>query len=242
MKISIIVPTLNEVDSIREFLADLRQRAPNAEVIVVDGSSSDDTAKHAIGSCDQLLQTTPGRARQMNLGASAANVNVFWFLHADAAIPYGAVSEIKRTLQDQHVVGGFFRIRFPRERFVYQLSDTIGHYLGLLVRIRYGDHGFFCRRADFFAAGGYPDLPLFEDAEFYRRMRRRGRTRHVRNKIITSPRRYERLGPYRLTASYLLLSTLYLLHVPIPVLSRIYSRLCVRAEEQPYPERSSTRE
>ncbi len=95
----------------------------------------------------------------------------------------------------------------------------------------YGDHGIFCRREDFVALGGYPDLPLLEDAEFYRLLRQRGRTQQLAGKIVPSPRRYEEIGPYRLTASYLLLSMLYLLRVPIPLLARIYDRLCLCANE-----------
>ncbi len=242
MKISIIVPALNEEDSIREFLSGLRQRAPNTEIIVVDGLSTDNTTARANGYCDQLLQTTACRARQMNLGAKAAHGEIFWFLHADTTIPFGAVNQIERALQDRHVVGGFFRVRFPRESFIYRLSDTVGHYLGLLVRIRYGDHGFFCRREDFLAAGGYPDVPLLEDAEFYRRLCRRGGMRHLRSQLVISPRRYEQLGPYRLTASYLLLSMLYLAGIPIPFLARIYNRLCLSRTGQPRGERLAERE
>jgi rSAM/selenodomain-associated transferase 2 len=238
MKISIIVPVLNEAESLRAFLADLRKRAPKAEIIVVDGGSDDGTLALANDLAGELslraLRSERGRAKQMNAGAASAAGDVFWFVHADTRIPRTAIADIESALKDRHVVGGFFRMRFPRERFIYRFSDSIGHYVGVLVGIRYGDHAFFCQRKDFFATGGYPDVPLFEDAEFYRRLRRRGRTRHLRSEIITSPHRYEQLGPYRLTASYLLLSALYLFRVPIPVLVRIYNRLCLSAGERPH--------
>jgi len=233
MNMSIIVPVLNEAALIREFLVELRDRAPKAEIVVVDGTSSDRTTELATGLCDRTLQTAPGRARQMNAGASVAKGDILWFLHADARIPDDAIVDIQCALRDREVIGGFFRIQFPRPDLIYRLSDLLGHYAGLLLGIRYGDHGFFCRREDFFAIGGYPDLPLLEDAEFYRSLRRRGRIRHLSSKIVASARRYEEIGPYRLTAAYLLLSALYLLRVPIPLLKRIYDRLCVRADKLP---------
>jgi hypothetical protein len=167
----------------------------------------------------------------MNAGAAVAQGDVFWFVHADCEVPPDCLNEIAHTLQDRRVVGGCFRIRFPRRELIYRVSDAGGNLAVELFGRCYGDHGIFCRREDFYAVGGYPELPLLEDAEFYRRLRHRGRTRQLDSMIVTSPRRYEEIGPYRLTATYLLLSTLYLFRAPIHLLARIYNRLCLCADE-----------
>jgi len=226
MRASIIVAVLNEAALIRKFLIHLMERAPNAEIVVVDGNSSDQTADCAAPFCDLLLQTAAGRGRQMNAGARSARGDVLWFVHADATIPPVAIAEIERALQDRHVVGGFFRIRIPRPSFVYRISDYFGHYAGLLFRIRYGDHGFFCRREIFETIGGFPEVALMEDADFFRKLRRAGRVAVIPDPIIINPRRYELMGPARLTAAFALIGLLYLFRMPRPLLHWIYRRRC----------------
>lgn len=228
MKISIIVPVLNEESLIRRSLTDLRYRAPEAEIIVVDGTSSDETANAATPLCDRVLQTDAGRARQMNAGARAAGGDVLWFVHVDATIPVQATAEIERVLSDQRVVGGFFRIRIPRPDFIYRFTDLFAHYAGLLFGIRYGDHGFFCRRETFEKIGGFPNVPLMEDADFFKKLRGAGPIQVIAEPIVVDPRRYERIGPGRLTAIFTLMSLLYFSRVPRRWLVWIYHRACSR--------------
>jgi rSAM/selenodomain-associated transferase 2 len=230
-KISIIIPVLNEGDRLRPFLENLRERAPSGELILVNAAGSESVSASVVALCDNVLTSPRGRATQMNAGADVASGNVFWFLHADCEVPNQCVEEIVGALQDRQVVGGCFRIRFPRNKLIYRLSDAAGNFAVELFGRCYGDHGIFCRRDAFFAVNGYPNLPLLEDAEFYRLLRQRGRTRQLSSKIVTSPRRYEKIGPYRLSAIYLFLSLLYILRVPIPLLARIYDRLCLCPHE-----------
>jgi len=225
-KISIIVPTLNEAQLIRAFLLHLRERAPGAEIVVVDGGSGDGTIEIAADLCDSLLKTTANRAIQMNAGARVATGEVFWFLHADVAISSQCLHEINRALIDPHVVGGFFRIALPRPELVYRLTDSLSHYLGLLLRMRCGDHGIFCRRKAFEELGGYPVVPLMEDVEFYRAALRLGQMRVIPHRIGVSPRRYEAIGPLRLSLAYGLIGFLYLLRIPTERLAALYDRLC----------------
>ena len=229
MKISVIVPVLNEAALIREFLVDLRNRAPRAEIIVVDGTSSDRTTEYAGGLCDRLLQTAPGRARQMNAGARVTRGEVLWFLHADARIPNTGIVDIESALKDRQVVGGFFRIRFPRRAFVYRLSDCFAHYVGLLLGIRYGDHGLFCRREAFEKAGGFPEVGLMEDADFFRNLRRIGRIAVIPQRIVVNPRRYELIGPSRLTLAFGVIGLLYFFRAPRRLLRLIYRHMCCRS-------------
>lgn len=224
--ISIIVPVLNEAALIRGFLVELRERAPLAEILVVDGTSSDATADHAAPLCDRVLQTAAGRARQMNAGARAATGDVLWFLHADATVPPTAADEIARALSDRRVVGGFFRIRIPRPNLIYRISDCLAHYAGLLFGIRYGDHGFFCRRETFEQIGGFPEVALMEDADFFRKLRRAGRVEVISAPIVIEPRRYERIGPVRLTAVFAVMSVLYFFRAPRRWLEWLYDHAC----------------
>jgi rSAM/selenodomain-associated transferase 2 len=226
MVISIIIPALNEASTIEQFLKSLRERASDVEIIVVDGGSSDRTFDLARDHSDQCLRSARGRALQMNAGAAAATGDVLWFLHADTKVPADCIQQISDVLRNSEVVGGFFRIHIPSRRFVYRLTDSFAHYAGLILQMRFGDHGFFCRRAVFREIGGFPELPLMEDAEFFRELRRRGRTAIISSRLITSPRRYKQIGPWRLTVTYGLIALLYSLHVPIPILARIYRNTC----------------
>ena len=225
MSVSIIVPVLNEAPLLRTFLAHLRERAAGAEIVVADGGSSDGTVELVRDSCDQLVVSERSRAIQMNTGARAARGDILWFVHVDAEVPWGCLAEIKRIMDDPKVAGGFFRIRLP-QNLVYRLTDTFAHYAGLLLQMRCGDHGIFCRRTAFLDVGGFPEVPLMEDVEFFRLLRRRGRVIWSQKRILASPRRYEIIGSVRLTLAYGLIAALYVFGIPLKKLASIYKRTC----------------
>lgn len=229
MQFSIIVPVFNEAPLIGRFLAHLRERAPGAEIIVADGGSSDGTVDLAAGFCDRLVESQRSRAMQMNAGANAAHGDILWFVHVDAELPSQCLDEIARIMEDSNVAGGYFRIRLPRS-FVYRLTDSFAHYAGILLRMRCGDHGIFCRRTAFFDIGGFPSVPLMEDVEFFRRLHRYGRVVHSKKRIVTSPRRYEAIGPARLTFAYGFIATLYIFGASSSRLASIYERMCSEAQ------------
>ena len=225
MQFSIIVPVFNEEPLVRPFLEHLRERAPGAEIIVADGGSIDGTANLAARFCDRLVESQRSRARQMNAGAHAAHGEILWFVHADVEVPLQCLDEIARIMADSNVVGGYFRIRLPR-RLLYRLTDGFAHYAGMLLRMRCGDHGIFCRRSAFVDVGGFPTVPLMEDVEFFRRLHRCGRVTHSDKRIVVSPRRYEAIGRARLTFAYGFIATLYIFRVPHSMLASIYERMC----------------
>jgi rSAM/selenodomain-associated transferase 2 len=221
LDVSIIVPVWNEALLIEPFLRHVRERAAGAELLVVDGGSSDGTAELAARHAP-VLKTEPGRARQMNAGARATNADVLWFLHVDCWLPERPLAKIEAALADPATAGGCFRLQIPDRRLVYRLNDRVGN-LGVdWLGIAGGDHGIFVRRQVFEHVGGYPDVPLLEDMEFYRRCRRWGRMRQLRPAIRTSPRRWERNGPWRTTAIYAGILALYGLGMPIDRLNRLY--------------------
>jgi len=139
--------------------------------------------------------------------------------------------EIEQIMNDPKVAGGFFRIRLPQS-FIYRLTDGVAHYAGILLRMRCGDHGLFCRRAAFLDVGGFPEVPLMEDVEFFRLLRWRGRVICSEKRILASPRRYETVGRMRLTLAYGLIAMLYVFGVPLSKLASLYGHICSKKRGQ----------
>jgi rSAM/selenodomain-associated transferase 2 len=225
-QVSIVVPVYDEATLIEPFLKQLRERARGAEIIVADGGSSDQTAAMAARWCDRVVITGRNRAAQMNAGARAARGAVLWFLHADAKVPADSLENIERALEDKNVAGGYFRIRFPERAFVYRFTDTFAHYAGLFLRIRCGDHGLFCRREIFEELKGFPEVPLMEDVSFFRALSRRGKISVVQDPLVANARRYQDVGPWRLTLAYGIIATLYAVGLPLSILARLYQKWC----------------
>ena len=221
VNISIIVPVLNEAAIIRGFLQHLRAVAPDAEIIVVDGGSMDGTVELCRGLADRIVESARGRARQMNAGAQVAHGKILWFLHADSLIATNSLKAIEDVLADSRIAGGCFRLQIVPARWIYRVRDATGDVCVNLFRIALGDRGLFCRREHFFAISGYPDQPLLEDADFYRKLRAVGRVRQVPIRIQTSARRYEALGPTRTILFYLLIMTLYLVRTKMSILEKM---------------------
>jgi rSAM/selenodomain-associated transferase 2 len=222
--ISIVVPVLNEARLIGPFLRHLKALGPDAEIIVVDGGSSDGTLELARPLADRVLTAPRGRAAQMNAGAEIATGEILWFLHADLHLPANAIEEIQFALRDERVAGGCLRLRYPRREWIYRVSDSLGNVGVDLFGFALGDHGIFCRRSAFLCVGGYPIVPILEDAELYRRLRALGRMKQLPEEIVSDPRTFERGGRYRTTAVYFLILLLYVAGVPICRLNKIYRR------------------
>lgn len=189
-EISIIIPTLNEATEIGRTLDELRILAGSYEIIVVDGGSTDETREFAKNRKATVIRTERGRGIQLHAGARAATGNVLWFLHADSIPPPDALNEIRQALSDEHIVGGNFALRFDGDSraaaFMNLFYATIRH-TGLF----YGDSGIFVRRDVYQQLGGFKPLPLFEDLEFVRRLKKHGRLVQLKAAITTSSRRFE---------------------------------------------------
>ncbi len=191
------------------------------EVIVVDGGSTDGTAEAALRYIPKVYSTSPGRARQMNLGAAAASGEVLLFLHADSRIGGAALKGIPAALSDGGCVGGAFTLRIDSPRRLLHLVAW-----GARVRARlglpYGDAGLFVRSDLFRRIGGYRNLPLMEDVDLVRRLRAEGRVRILPDTIHTSPRRWEEEGTFRVTLRNLLFLILFLFGIPPRFFARHY--------------------
>jgi rSAM/selenodomain-associated transferase 2 len=198
MRLAIVIPALNEAENLSSLLPDLARGCPGAEIVVVDGGSRDDTAAVvARQPGPRLLASARGRAIQMNHGARATGGDTLLFLHADTRLPDGAARAIERTLAEPGVVGGRFDVRFDNGRPLFRMIAWFMNTRSRASSICTGDQAIFVRRADFEAVGGYPDIPLMEDVELSRRLKRRGRLRALRLRVTTSARKWEREGPLR---------------------------------------------
>jgi rSAM/selenodomain-associated transferase 2 len=196
MRLSIIIPVLNEaagIDAMLLRLADLRR--DGAEVVVVDGGSDDETAARAAGHADIVLPAARGRALQMHAGALAASGDALLFLHADTMLPPDAVALIAGALRNHP--WGRFDVALDGARPVYRLIGAMMNLRSRLTSIATGDQAMFMRREFYFAAGGYPPLPLMEDIAFCKRARRLSRPACLRERVLTSARRWEKHGVWR---------------------------------------------
>jgi rSAM/selenodomain-associated transferase 2 len=221
-KISVIIPALNEADSIGETIARLGGFS-GAEIIVADGGSSDETVRIAESLGATVIETPRGRGSQLAAGAREAKAEVFWFLHADTLAPNDAVDRIFEALSDERIAGGNFAIKFQGgsfwPRFLTWLYPKL-RFLGL----SYGDSAFFARRAAYEKIGGFRDLAIFEDLDFIRRLRKAGRLVTVRSFVETSSRRFEKKSFALVFLRWTILQVLYWFGVPPDKLMKIYFR------------------
>lgn len=192
--ISIIIPALDEEALIGRTLDAVRPQEMPFEIIVVDGRSGDRTVEIA-SHCARVLQSEPGRARQMNAGADAASGDILLFLHADTLLPPGALTSVRRAIIDRCAEAGTFRMQFDR-------ASPLLRFYGACTRIRsplfaFGDRGQFVRRDVFNAVGGFPEIPIFEDLEMARVLHARGRFAFLPDVVTTSARRFQQTGPLR---------------------------------------------
>jgi rSAM/selenodomain-associated transferase 2 len=192
-------------------------------VIVADGGSDDGTPQVAARAPDvRILSSARGRARQMNAGALQARGDVILFLHADTRLPDRALEAVSAALADQHVVGGRFDVRFDSPRPVFRMIAFFMNLRSRLSGISTGDQAIFVRRSVFESIGGYPDIPLMEDIELCRRLKRYGRLAALRPRVTTSARKWEREGALRTMALMWALRFLYMVGVPPARLHRWY--------------------
>ncbi len=224
MRISVVIPTLEEAARIGARLDELAVIEGIHEVIVADGGSRDGTAAIARARpAVRVLEAPRGRASQQNAGAAAATGDVLLFLHADVALPRDAAAHVAAALSGPRVVAGAFR--------TWTVDDAGGSRLGPLLHLAdvrsrysglpYGDQAIFVRAEAFRRVGGFPDQPLMEDLELSRRLRRIGRIRVVRASVRVSGRRFV-ARPILYTLAVNVFPALYSLGVPPRWLARLY--------------------
>ncbi len=186
---------MNEAGCIAGCLEALRGLG-DCEVIVVDGGSRDGTVEAAASKADRVLETEPGRARQMNAGAEAARGDVLWFVHADTRPPAGALDEIRRAVGSGRRWGRF-DLRLDGRHPAFRVIERFISWRSALSGIATGDQALFVTREAWEAVGGYPDIPLMEDVALSRSLKRLGTPARIRAPVVSSSRRWEERGILR---------------------------------------------
>jgi rSAM/selenodomain-associated transferase 2 len=158
----------------------------------------------------------------MNAGARVARGAVLVFLHADTWLPARALEDVGRALEDGAVVGGRFDVTFDSRRPIMRIVARLMNGRSRLTGIATGDQALFVRREVFIEVGGFPEIPLMEDVEFSRRLKRRGRLAALRTRVTTSARKWEREGALRTIALMWLLRLLHVCGVSPARLHRWY--------------------
>lgn len=222
MTLSVIIPALNEAAGIGPTVTAVAALRP-LEILVVDGGSRDDTAARAASAGARVLVSPPGRARQMNAGAAHARGEVLLFLHADARLPSTALDDVSRALAAAGTVGGRFTVRLDHPGLLYRVIETGMNARSRLSGIVTGDQALFLTRRAFEALGGYAEIPLMEDIELSRRVKRIGRLACLDSVVLASARRWERQGPWRTILLMWTLRALYALGVSPTRLARAYA-------------------
>ncbi len=203
MSIAVIIPVFNEQAALSSMLEAVLILGFE-EIVLVDGESQDRSVEVAKAVLEgtplerhRILSAPRGRASQMNAGAAQATADILLFLHADTQLPENTRTLIKTAMADSHCVGGRFDVRFPIDRGYAWLVSRFMNLRSRLSGISTGDQAIFVRRSVFKSMGGFSEIPLMEDIEFSRRLKKLGTIVALRERVIASFRRWEQQGPLR---------------------------------------------
>jgi rSAM/selenodomain-associated transferase 2 len=222
----VIIPVLNEAETIAAVLSSVQRAGAEIpiEIIVVDGGSSDATVELAKAAGAIVLQTAPGRAKQMNAGAKAASGDILLFLHADTYLPSGFASLVTQTLAKPETVAGAFDLRIAGSHPGLRWIEWGVKWRSRLLQLPYGDQAIFLKAATFEQVNGFAELPIMEDFEFVRRLQTYGKIAIAPAAVTTSGRRWQRLGIVRTTLINQMAIAAYFLGVPLDQIARWYRR------------------
>ncbi len=196
--ISVIIPVLNDAEALDLALSSTQDCA-GVERIVVDGGSSDESAEVAQSRGAKILHSFPGRARQMNTGAEVAEGTFLVFLHADTRLPEGFGHHIRRILTQSGVAAGAFQLQIDASSARWRFIEKTANWRSRYLQMPYGDQAIFLRTELFREMGGFPDLPIMEDFQLIHRLQGEGRIVIAPAAVVTSARRWEKLGALRTT-------------------------------------------
>jgi rSAM/selenodomain-associated transferase 2 len=197
MSVSIVIPTLNEGDQIERLTDQLCLHAGDAEWILADGGSTDETLNIALKHSYKVVRSAPGRGIQMHEGAKVASGDLILFLHADTELESESLNAMKRAMNDRHAVAGGFWKRFDRTHWAMTGSRFRCLPRILLGRYVFADQGLFVRRSVLESIGGVPCVRLMEEFELCRKLRRKGRIVLADSTVTTSSRRFLQKGVFR---------------------------------------------
>ncbi|WP_262965016.1 TIGR04283 family arsenosugar biosynthesis glycosyltransferase [Methylobacter psychrophilus] len=197
MKFSIIIPTLNEEKSIQSCLLALQPLRNDCEIIIADGDSIDNTQSLALPLADKVITSVKGRAKQMNNGASYATGDILIFLHADTCLPENALQLIQQKINTTSQWGRF-DIQLSGNSYMLKVIAQMMSWRSRLTGIATGDQVIFVTHLAFQAVGQYPEISLMEDIALCKALKKISRPVCLKNKVISSGRRWEHNGIYRI--------------------------------------------
>jgi rSAM/selenodomain-associated transferase 2 len=221
VRISVIMPVLNEQEHLAATLSQVTL-SPGDELIVVDGGSTDATVAIARQFTSMVLTSAAGRAQQMNCGAQQAHGDILLFLHADTHLPAQGLEAVRHVMQETRVVGGAFRLTFMPSTSALRVIAWGANLRSRYARLPYGDQALFVRRHWFDALGGYPDVPFLEDVQLVQRLQRQGKMALLPQPVQTSGRRWLQEGVVSTTLRNNLVLALYFCGVSPVTLNRWY--------------------
>jgi len=206
VKLSVIIPALDEAENISTAIS---SASGAHEVIVADGGSVDSTARLALSLGARVIETERGRGAQMDAGAAVATGDAFVFLHADTILPEGWARAVAASLGRKGNAAGAFRLAIGSPRPWFRLVERAVSLRCRLLGLVYGDQAIFASKEAFFKAGGFKRLPLMEDVDCVKRIRRLGRVELLKEAVTTNPRRWERKGLLRASLTNTAMLLLY---------------------------------
>ena len=221
--ISVIIPAINEADNIANTIESIGP-GDKKEVIVVDGGSNDDTVGIAKSLGARVINSLPLRARQMNQGASEATGDVLLFLHADTRLPEKFEEFVLNSFKQPGTVAGAFELRIDSDIPALRLIERLANWRSRCLKTPYGDQAIFILSLVFHQVGGFPDIPIMEDFELIRRLRKQGEIATLPVPVSTSPRRWQNLGILKTTLINQLVIATYFMGVAPEVIARRYHR------------------
>lgn len=213
-KITVILPALNEAEAIRAAI-DSAQSAEGVDVIVADGGSHDDTVQVARECGASVVVSQAGRAQQMNAAAATVREGILLFLHADTQLPSQYDQTVRGLIDLRGVVAGAFRLEIDSPRWSVRILETLVNFRSRRLQMPYGDQAIFMRMEMFRRLGGFTELPVMEDYDLVRRLRRYGRVGISRDAVKTSARRWSAQGVGYTTITHQLMIVAYHLGLPL---------------------------
>ncbi len=223
-KISVIIITLNEEELIDGLMLLLRG-INDIEIIVSDGGSIDRTCRVAGKYTDKVIRGEKGRGAQLNAGAALATGDTLWFLHADSIPPDNFKYHILNALENPGIAGGAFTLEIDSDFSSLKLISRVVALRSMISRIPYGDQGIFVKREVFEKINGFKHLPLMEDIDFGRRLKKEGRIAILKPRIKTCARAWERDGVLKTTLRNWAYVTLFFMgYSPQKLYERYYRR------------------
>lgn len=221
MFISIIIPVLNEEQSINALLQQLQiYRQQGHEVIVVDGGSVDETISISKPLADKVITSDSGRARQMNKGVAESTNEVLWFLHADTSIPENVIEIIQSSLVKND--WGRFNVKLSGSHFLFRIIEKMINIRSCFSGVATGDQGIFVRRKIFESVGGYSEVPLMEDVALSKKLKNISQTACIKETLTTSSRRWKKNGIIKTILLMWKLRFLYWIGVTPDKLAKLY--------------------